>query len=562
MDAFTDEMTTALLAQAGVAVYPDEQATQPNVSLTMPELSRITSWQLRNMAAEARAGGGMAGSDLDRAVRLKGTKLPFSYLLAAWLSTSDSVGATTFRDHMGAQTWTDASELVYPTLALELFTVDMATAGGQVAVAVRSLPGLPATAAAIPRTSGTDVDLAPGLVAGAGYASVFDSACSSVSRFINGALDTIFGALRIDPSSLGTGVPARVFRFLAGLWNTAIGLARQVVDAAIGQLTAPIVAAIRIGIGVIALISQVASYLKPWAISVDAAPTALQVPFAAPGAMGSFRARADVSVQSEQWPPVLVDCAAALHKTLPELAAVGAPTSWSVWGTAPGLVTITTPGATSLALAQDRTSTIDYETLVDPPENIDGPLLYDVVWATVTVQRKEVTELQEMIRSFAYGQLQGPVLTVVQATIGPQIDRLLNHAASLLSPLLDARGRSIDVVLAHHGPPPAPSPTPKTGAHWSGTWASTKYDISGTFTVDWVQTGTHIEGTASVTGSPCGVTGGPLSGTITGNQVSFGVVEAHQTVTWRGKIGKHRVSGTFSTGAPCGNDRGTFAGTR
>ena len=72
-----------------------------------------------------------------------------------------------------------------------------------------------------------------------GYASLLDTACSSVTGFINGALDTIFGALRIDPSSLGTSVPAKVLRFLANLWNTAVSLARQVVDAAITQLTAP-----------------------------------------------------------------------------------------------------------------------------------------------------------------------------------------------------------------------------------------------------------------------------------------------------------------------------------
>ena len=129
-------------------MYADEQATRPVVPLAVPEVSRVTSWQLRNMAAEARAGGGMAGKDLDRAVRLKGTKLPFSYLIAAWLSTSDSVGATTLRQHLGAQEWTDAPELVYPTLALELFTADIATAGGEVPV-----PPSPASGWPHPRTS-------------------------------------------------------------------------------------------------------------------------------------------------------------------------------------------------------------------------------------------------------------------------------------------------------------------------------------------------------------------------------------------------------------------------
>ncbi len=536
MDVFSDHVTAQLLARSGVAVYLNEQATQPVVPLAIPEASRVTSWQLRNMAAEARTGGGIAGSDLDRAVRLKGTKLPFSYLLAAWLSTSGSAGATTLRDHMGAQVWTDAPELVYPTLALELFTVDMATAGGQVAIADRPSPTALASVADAASIGEADVGFALGPVAAGGPASALDTACSAVTGFINGALDSIFGALQIDPSSLGTGVPANVLRFLAGIWDTAVGLARGVVDAAISQLTAPIVQAIRIGIGVIALISQVASYLKPWAITVEATPTALQVPFAAPGATGSFRARADVSVQSEQWPPILVDCARALGKTLPELAAAGAPTSWGVWGTAPGLATITTPGATSLALARDRTSTIAYETLVDPPENVDGPLLYDEVWATVTVQRKEVGELQDMVSTFAFGQLQGPVLTVVEATIKPQVDRLLKDAASLLSPLLDARGRSQEVVLAHHGPP-TPSPTPGTGTCTGSPIPPGSY--TGTATSDeTIQPGSSVTHAHST---------GPLSiqvaadGSVTGtwsyttdfvSDVDVSGVQTHYERTW------------------------------
>ena len=209
-------------------------------------------------------------------------------------------------------------------------------------------------------------------------------------------------------------------------------------------------------------------------------------------------------------PPILVDCARALGKTLPELAAAGAPTSWAVWGTAPGLATITTPGATSLALARDRTSTIAYETLVDPPENVDGPLLYDEVWATVTVQRKEVGELQDMVSTFAFGQLQGPVLTVVEATIKPQVDRLLKDAASLLSPLLDARGRSQEVVLAHHGPP-MPSPTPGTGTcsaippgNYTGTATSDETIQPGSSVTHAHSTGPlsiHVAADGSVTGT-------------------------------------------------------------
>lgn len=94
MDVFTDDATTLLLATAGIGVYADERATEPLVPLRVGEVSRVTTWQLRNMAAEARAGGGIAGRDLDRAVRLKHGGLPFSYLVAAWLSTSPSPGSS------------------------------------------------------------------------------------------------------------------------------------------------------------------------------------------------------------------------------------------------------------------------------------------------------------------------------------------------------------------------------------------------------------------------------------------------------------------------------------
>ncbi len=112
----TDGEFMAILADAGVAVMADEAATEPIIPVDEPQVTMVTAWQAATMAAEMRVAGGMRGSDLDRALRLGKGRLPFSYLLAAWISTDPGASAQALRTAMGAQDWTRAPDVLYPRL--------------------------------------------------------------------------------------------------------------------------------------------------------------------------------------------------------------------------------------------------------------------------------------------------------------------------------------------------------------------------------------------------------------------------------------------------------------
>jgi hypothetical protein len=96
---------------------------------------------------------------------------------------------------------------------------------------------------------------------------------------------------------------------------------------------------------------------------------------------------------------------------------------------------------------------------------------------------------------------------------------------------------------------------------WHGTWQETGPDItSGAFTVVWTQKGNAVNGTISVTGTQC-ITTGPVSGTVKGNTITFGVVQGLRTITYTGTYNSMTMSGTFD--APkCGEAVGTWSAHR
>ena len=98
------------------------------------------------------------------------------------------------------------------------------------------------------------------------------------------------------------------------------------------------------------------------------------------------------------------------------------------------------------------------------------------------------------------------------------------------------------------------------GHLWNGIWASGSYPISGTFTLELSQNGSALSGQVSITGSDC-LTGGAVSGTIEGNQISFGVVAAEQTIHWDGVVSGTTMQGSYTTPS-CGKDAGTWSASR
>ena len=173
----TDAEFFEILADAGVAVMADEAATEPIIPVTAPQVTMVTSWQAATMAAEMRVAGGMRGSDLDRALRPGKGGLPFSYLLAAWITTDPGASAGALRTAMGAQDWAQAPDVLYPSAALTLFAAAAARAMSTADGPAPSAPAVP--------TSSAD---AFAFVAG----PLDIPACSTITGFVNDAMASLF----------------------------------------------------------------------------------------------------------------------------------------------------------------------------------------------------------------------------------------------------------------------------------------------------------------------------------------------------------------------------------
>jgi hypothetical protein len=420
----------SVLAQSGVAVQASEADAAPLDPVAGQPILRLTRYQLTNMATEVADHGGILGSDIDVQDPMPDGAPPFSYLLAAWVTTDTSPAAGSIRDAMGEQDWEHAPTVVFPTMGLELFLAEAGLAArGPAANVMQS----PARAAAF-------------------------TPCSTVSNFVQDALSALFGALKVDPNQFGGDLPGTLFGFLARIWNAAVQLAQNIVQAALRELTRPIVDILRTGLATLAVISMLASYLKPITIAVDPAPqrTAFAVGNG-PDVSGTFHARADIS--SVDWPPVLKDCAASVGFPLPELAKPGSPVEWDANGTAPGLITPTSPLATTLLT--DRTSKLSYITGRESQDQADrGQPVSSLVWGNAVVERKEITEIKAAVEGFVLGQVPNAVAGVVNPILGPLVHNLVTRAAGALDAVFKVRGTGVLIVDHHKPPEPTPTPSP------------------------------------------------------------------------------------------------------
>lgn len=111
------------LRTAGIRVIATPGETDSGTGL------ELWAWQEENLAREIDAGGGYLGTQLDELVGSPGG-LPFSYLLAGWLSAAPTPTAVAAASLMGEQPWEQAPSLVFPTAVLTLFVADAIAAKG------------------------------------------------------------------------------------------------------------------------------------------------------------------------------------------------------------------------------------------------------------------------------------------------------------------------------------------------------------------------------------------------------------------------------------------------
>jgi hypothetical protein len=96
---------------------------------------------------------------------------------------------------------------------------------------------------------------------------------------------------------------------------------------------------------------------------------------------------------------------------------------------------------------------------------------------------------------------------------------------------------------------------------WDGTWTSTSTPgANGTFHIEFTQSGDQLNGSITITNTPC-ITTGTITGALNGNSITFGAVKGAQTIAYTGTISGASMSGTYA--APqCDNGIGDWRATK
>lgn len=134
---------------------------------------------------------------------------PFAYLLAAYAGAQKTPGEKLAGRLLGKQDWIRPGTIVFPALVMTLFEADALRAAGTGHAAAASEVAMPTTS-----YSNEWFTASNGVKNGSG------DVCSSISNWASSALNSVFNALTVGPSSNSA------LNFIGGLWNSAVALAR------------------------------------------------------------------------------------------------------------------------------------------------------------------------------------------------------------------------------------------------------------------------------------------------------------------------------------------------
>lgn len=429
-----------ILARSGIGTYESPGAVAPILPIEGAESPvRLLRDQVRAMALEAWGSGGILGADLDELVPAEPDLVPASWLVAGYVEDGDTRGAEVARLLVGRQDWGRSEWVVFPQLALILFTSDMALDAMAQAGVAREAPGPAAVAmAAQVRTAQGDL-------------------CAAASDFIDSAISRVFEALKLTESE-GVG------GLFSSIWNFAVSIAEGVARAIVKAFSETVLSFIGHVAAVIGIVVQAVSFVRPWTVSVSVTPGGLSKGLNAPGEPGQLVARVDLGGYDD-WPPILKSCAKAIGRELPNLKPEGATVTWGPILQRPGGLVV--PGAQEPRLGASGAARWDFVTgtdrLAPPVEPRQGLIRGDV-----TVVRPQL----DTLRSIAIEELLGPLPDVVKGVLRPWVQDAVKQVSSGLDQLLSTHGFGFGDITFHvkkdepsagqPGEPPAP-PAAATG---------------------------------------------------------------------------------------------------
>jgi hypothetical protein len=478
-------LTRDQLQSAGITIVADETAV-PDVATSLT----VTEIQADRMIAEAAAGVGRTGAELDAIAPVDPSYPRMSYLLAAYLSADDLPG-----EHPGADLarglyaanderpeptdWTHPESIVFPMAVVALFVQDLMTA----ATAEGSFeaedpadegagPGAPPGATDAGRSAVEPASFRLAEAAPQASADIIDSPCSTVTGFISKTIQAVFDVLRVIPGEISKISPLGIFGvLLSALVNHAIGLAQGVVEGLVSVVTAPVLNALRIGLSGLGTASLVLSYFTNERLVVRPGP-ADHLAFSIdpdPGTKGTFTA-STLSL-TKDWPAALVDCANVSGASIPPLIKAGDPATWTIQSG----VTLIALENTETKILADKTAVVEFTTGHEDAETAKGPEITEAARVSVTVPRKEVGDFLDLaakqvenvkkdILAKVPSFLQSAASAVLNAAIDPVVASVRGSLEEVAgeTAILNLKGDGM-VWVTHHEPK-EPDPEPEPGA--------------------------------------------------------------------------------------------------
>lgn len=413
-EAFTDH---------GIAVTEDVADEWP-----ADALMGSPAYAVEVMQAEIDSRGGMPGADLDELTPMPPGVVPFSYLIAAWLSEESTPRAQAARTWFAeTEDWSRAPSIWFPRAALLLFVADAMEASiVDFGTGERAAPTPQSAAEIVPASR---VALTAQALASA--------PCSTVSTFFRDTIDAIFRAVQLPPDFLATGgVLGAISGFLAGLYNTAVQLAKKALLTVIESIAAPALRAIGSAVAIVGVVSHLSSYLLGVKMTLVPSESVIDLD----GSPGSWFGLIDSNRPLEAQ---LNDCLAALgQKPLPDIVKSGERFTWR--GEAPRKANrdsfferdaLLYPQPQVGVIDEGQRLVIPFDTAVDPASSKPEELGY--VRVTADVPKGDVTELFRVVEGLldqaidAVADYGGPLKADVKAAIRqillPIFQRLKNE---------------------------------------------------------------------------------------------------------------------------------------
>jgi len=556
---------TDILTRAGIEV--DTNDGKPlNVVAGPASPVHVNQTQLRNMTLEVTSGAGTRGRTLDGLVPspAAGSPGPAEWI-AAYADKVGTVGGKLAKQLLAPQDLRDAGDLVIPGLVQVLFVSDVAT---QLAPAIAAQ-----NPSALGPSSTPELTLARAVTGtDAGPCEAFGGPISDV---IFNVLQTL-KQLRITAPTIKTGIPfldslvKGIVDLSVGALNFAIQAGVQIIVGAAKFALAPILDAIALGAGVVAIVVNVLNAVKSWTVRIvpDQPSTTMGVEGQTP-ITDAVTAEVDVGGLNE-WPAELTACASLANVTLPSLKPGAAPVYWSPLILAPegiDLAHVTKHEDVLHDTANGGEATLTLQTGQEPKEQAENAsgAHPGIARVDVRIRRKEIEDLRTSVLDLLIRMLPKtgikPLDDAVSGFVREPLDSMLEEIVKVG---LDETAVEFVTVVYHDPPQPTPTPTPSNGTGlWQGQWSGSD-GASGTFTLNMTFSGSKLAGTISITGSAC-ATSGSVTGTITGNTISFGAVQAGLSIAYTGIISADRKSmqGKYAAQA-CGTSPtdGTWVASR